>query len=82
MGPGDRHVKWSLTADIIPTNNIGVGSCVYHPEEGNDQMGVIIEVAEDGKTCTIKYEKDGACSSGLSMENLRSYDGQLEFDVH
>jgi hypothetical protein len=82
MGPGDRHVKWSLTADIIPTNNIGVGSCVYHPEEGNDQLGVIIEVAEDGKTCTIKYEKDGACSSGLSMENLRSYDGQLEFDVH
>lgn len=82
MGPGDRSVKWRLTADIIPTNeHLGVGSCVYHPEKV-DQLAVIIEVAEDGDRCTIQYEKDGIRSSGWKIDELKSYDGQLDFEVH
>ena len=81
MGPGDRSVKWRLTADILPPTHPGVGTCVYHPEEDN-QLAVIIEVAEDGKTCTVQYEKDGLCSPGWQIEELRAYDGKLEFEVH
>ena len=84
MGPGDRYVKWQLTADIIPTENpLGVGSCVYHPEsEGDNQLAIIIEVEEDEKTCTLLDEKNGQCSPGCAMEKLCAYDGQLKFELH
>ena len=80
MGPGDRFVKWRLTANILPQKSLGVGSLVC-PTEATDILAIITKIDEDGKICTIKHE-DGTSSDKYELSKLRSYDGELDFDVH
>ena len=70
-----------MIANVIPTN-LGIGSCVCHPES-LFTLGVITGVTEDGqKMCTVKYKRDDGCSTEeLPMDKLRLYDGPLTFDV-
>ena len=77
MGPGDRIMKWTLTATMDPeSSTIGVGSLVYHPKKEGDSYALITQI--DGQKCALE---DGSTTFTEDTDKLRLYDSDIDFHV-
>lgn len=81
MGPGDRFLKWRLTANImVPEPScIGVGSLVYHPRKDEQEYALVTQLDGDNM-CTLSSNDES--SFRWELNKLRPYEGEVDFEVY